>query len=33
MFNMGENLIDDTEVGKAFASIRIYDGVDPADQD
>ena len=29
---MGENLIADTEVGKAFASIRIYDGVDPADQ-
>ena len=31
--NDGANLIDDRMMYEVFASIRVYDGVDPADQD
>jgi len=30
--HMGENLIQNVDDGGAFASVRVYDGVDPADQ-
>ena len=31
--NDGANLIDDMMMDEVFASVRVYDGVDPADQD
>lgn len=31
--NMGENLIDVTMMDAVFASVRVYDGIDPTDQD
>ena len=31
--NQGADLIDDMTAGSVFASVRVYDGVNPADQD